>query len=400
MITIKNATVTQPEPCQHTLLVAQPSKVLRSFSRASLALALMSGIAAQAAERSVLVMQALTGPSAFVGVSIRDGMLLAIDESNKKQELGAGNSLKAITADDASDRNQTLTLLQRHAADPNVLLVMGPTSGAAAVAGANAANDLKIPLMTTSNSLDILKAGPWSYILTQPPFVSLPYIVKYAVEKLQVKNCTLIGIGDIEVYTAMQKHFEDGVKARGVRIGSVEAIKSSDADFSALATKVASRDQDCVFVSATAPQGANIILQLRQAGLDPKVKILGHVTMTSPQFVQRGGAAVEGVYVMGDWLVGGRDDASRAFARDFKAKYNAEADSWNAVGYSAMRVAITAIKNAGPNPSRETVRAALAKTKDVPVVVGSGKYSLDEQRVPTYGMNVLQVKGGQFVIAP
>lgn len=400
MIAIENGAANQPGPCQHTLVVARPSKVLRSFSRASLALALMSGIAAQAAERSVLVMQALTGPSAFVGVSIRDGMLLAIDESNKKQELGAGNSLKAITADDASDRNQTLTLLQRHAADPNVLMVMGPTSGAAAVAGANAANDLKIPLMTTSNSLDILKAGPWSYILTQPPFVSLPYIVKYAVEKLQVKNCTLIGIGDIEVYTAMQKHFEDGVKARGVRIGSVEAIKSSDADFSALATKVASRDQDCVFVSATAPQGANIILQLRQAGFDPKVKILGHVTMTSPQFVQRGGAAVEGVYVMGDWLVGGRDDASRAFARDFKAKYNAEADSWNAVGYSAMRVAITAIKNAGSNPSRETVRAALAKTKDVPVVVGSGKYSYDEQRVPTYGMNVLQVKGGQFVIAP
>lgn len=160
MIAIENGAANQPGPCQHTLVVARPSKVLRSFSRASLALALMSGIAAQAAERSVLVMQALTGPSAFVGVSIRDGMLLAIDESNKKQELGAGNSLKAITADDASDRNQTLTLLQRHAADPNVLMVMGPTSGAAAVAGANAANDLKIPLMTTSNSLDILKAGP------------------------------------------------------------------------------------------------------------------------------------------------------------------------------------------------------------------------------------------------
>ena len=398
MSTIEHASEKQQE--QSPSGVDRPSRLGRSWVHASLALAFLGSASVQAAEHSVLVMQALTGPSAFVGVSVRDGMLLAIEESNKKQELGAGNSLKAITADDASDRNQTITLLQRHAADPSVLMVMGPTSGAAAVAGANAANDLKIPLMSTTNSFDVLKAGPWSHILTQPPAVSLPHIVKYAVDKLQIKNCTLIGIHDIEIYTLMQKQFEDGVKARGVRIDSVEAIKSSDADFSALATKVVSKDQDCVFVSATAPQGANIILQLRQAGLDPKVKILGHVTMTSPQFVQRGGAAVEGVYVMGDWLVGGRDDAGRAFARDFKAKYKNEADGWNAVGYSAMRVAITAIKNAGPNPSREAVRAAIAKTKDVPVVVGSGKYSFDEQRVPTYGMNVLQVKGGQFVMAP
>lgn len=401
MSAIEKVRVKRPELYQRTFFRgARLSKVLRSFTRAGLAFALLGSVAAQAAEYSILVMQALTGPTAFVGVSVRDGMLLAIEESNKKQELGAGNSIKGITADDASDRIQTLTLVQRHAADPNVLIVMGPTSGAVAVAGANAANDFKIPLMTTTNVLDVLKAGPWSYILTQPVVVSLPYIVKYAVDKLQVKNCTSIGIYDIEVYTLMQKQFEDGVKARGVRIGSVEAIKSSDSDFSALATKVASRDQDCVFVSAPAPQGANIILQLRQAGLDPKVKILGHVAMTSPQLIERGGAAVEGVYVLGDWLVGGRDDASRAFSRDFKAKYGAEADGWNAVGYSSMRVAITAIKNAGPNPSRETVRVALAKTKDVPVVVGGGKYSYDDQRVPTYGMNVLQVKGGKFVIAP
>ena len=368
------------------------------IKKAAAGLCLVGAAVAQAADHSVLVMQALTGPSAFVGTSVRDGMLLAIEESNRKQELGAGHRIKPVVVDDASDRNQTLTLLQRHAADPAVVLVMGPTSGAAAVAGANAANDLKIPMLSTTNSLDVLKAGPWSHILTQPPSVSMPTIVRHAVEQLKVKNCAVIGIHDIEIYTLMQKQFEDGVKARGVKIGSVEAIKSSDADFSALATKVASQDQDCVFISATAPQGANVVLQLRQAGLDPQTRILGHVTMTSPQFIQRGGAAVEGVYVMGDWVVGGRDAAGQAFAQAFKARFKQEADGWNAVGYSVMRVAIAAMRSAGPNLSRESLRAALAQTRNVPVVVGSGKYSLDESRIPNYGMNVLQVKGGQFTL--
>lgn len=351
------------------------------------------------AEYSVLVMQALTGPTAFVGTAVRDGMMYAIEEANKKQELGAGNSIKGIVADDASDRVQTLTLVQRYAANPNVVLIMGPTSGAVAVAAGNAANDLKIPLMTTTSSLDVLKAGAYSFILTQPPHVAVPYIANYAIDKLKVKNCSVIGIHDIEVYVQMQKQFEDAVKSKGVNI-STEFIKSSDSDFSALATKVVAAGPDCIFLSTTAPQGANIVVQLRQAGLDPKTRIMGHTTLTSSQLVERGGAAVEGVYVISDWVMGGRDEASRVFVRDYKARFNAEPDGWNAVGYSAMKLAIQAIKAAGPTVTRDSVRAALAKTKDIPVVVGNGKYTLNAQRVPDYGMNVLQVKNGHFTLAP
>ena len=42
----------------------------------------------------------------------------------------------------------------------------------------------------------------------------------------------------------------------------------------------------------------------------------------------------------------------------------------------------------------------LAKVKDVQVVVGQGRYALDDQRVPCVGMNVLVVKDGRFVLAP
>lgn len=372
----------------------------RSIVRPTLAMLGMALMGhAMAAEYSVLVMQALTGPTAFVGTPVRDGMMYAIEESNKNQELGAGNSIKGIVADDASDRVQTLTLVQRHAANPNIVLIMGPTSGAVAVAASNAANDLKIPLMTTTSSMDVLKAGPYSFILTQPPHIAVPYIANYAINKLKVKNCSVIGIHDIEVYVQMQKQFEDAVKAKGVNI-TTEFIKASDSDFSALATKVVSREPDCIFLSTTAPQGANIVVQLRQAGLDSKTRIMGHTTLTSAQLIERGKTAVEGVYVISDWVMGGRDDASRAFVRDYKARFNTEPDGWNATGYSAMRLAIQAIKAAGPSVTRDSVRAALANSKDIPVVVGNGKYTLNAQRVPDYGMNVLQVTNSQFRLAP
>lgn len=48
------------------------------------------------------------------------------------------------------------------------------------------------------------------------------------------------------------------------------------------------------------------------------------------------GPGVEGIYVTGDWLVGGRDDAGGVVARDFKTRYITKADGWSAVGYSVM----------------------------------------------------------------
>lgn len=355
---------------------------------------------AHSAEYTVVVMQAMTGGAAFIGVPASQGAQVAAEEINRKQELGAGNSIKVIAVDDANDRTQTLSLIQRFAADPNVLMVLGPTSGAVAVAGAAAANTGKLPLQSNSNSTDVLKAGPWSYILTQPGEITLPYMANYAVDKLKVKDCTVIGIHDVEIYVTMQKVFENTVKSKGGKIGSVEAIKGTDSDFSALATKVVSRDSDCVFISASAPQAANIVVQLRQAGLSRKTQIMGHNALSSPQFIERGGKAVEDVYLIGDWLPGANDETSRNFAAAYKAKYKVEPDNWSAWGYSAMRLAADAIKQAGPNPTRETVRAAMAKAKDVPVLVGNGKYTRDADRVPFVGMHVLQVKNGNFVKAP
>jgi branched-chain amino acid transport system substrate-binding protein len=376
----------------------KPVKTLIAMALASAGLA--TTLSASAAEYTVVVLQSITGGAAFIGAPVKDGMVLAAEEINRKQELGAGNTLKVIVADDANDRAQILSLVTRYAADPSVLMILGPTSGAVAVAAANAANDLKVPMMTTSNSTDVLKAGTWSNILTQPASVTIPHIINYTADKLKAKSCAIIGLSDVEAYVTIQKTYEDGIKAKGVRIASVESIKGSDSDFSAVATKVAGGNQDCVFVSAAAPQAANIVIQLRQAGLDPKTRIVGHSSMASPQFVQRGGKAVDGSILIGDWVPGGADDFGRAFNAAFKAKHNADADNWAAVGYGGMRVAAAIIKGAGANPTREAVRNSMAKVRDVKVVVGQGIYSVDAERVPRIGMNVLTVQDGRFTLAP
>lgn len=355
---------------------------------------------AQAEDYKVVILQSLTGPAAFIGASVADGAEMAAEELNENGFFGEGTTFEFEVADDATDRTQTLSLMTRYAADPDVIAVFGPTSGAVALSGANVANERQLPNVTTTNSYEIIENGPWSNILTQPADVTIPFIANYAVDVLGVENCAIIGIKDIEAYLALQRQFEQHIEERGVNIASIDGVAGSDSDFSALATRIATSEQDCIFVGAPAAQGANIILQLKQAGLDPSIPILGHNAFASPSFIEKGGAAVEGVYMMGSWVPGGFDEFSTTFAENFQERTGEPADEWNAVGYSGMQVIAHALRDAAPDITRAGFRDALLEQQDVPVVMGQGSYSYDEERVPRFGMKVMIVEDGQFVEAP
>lgn len=362
--------------------------------------ALLTSTVAKAEEYHVVVLQALTGPAAFIGTAVADGMRLAEQQINEQGLLGDDNTLKVTYADDATDRTQTMSLIARYNNDPLILGILGPTSGAVAIAGASSGNQYQIPVITTTNTPEVLEQGPWSFILTQPPEITIPYLAEYAVDVKGVKECAIVGIRDIEAYVSLQKQFEALVTEKGVKITAVEQVGGTDSDFSSVATKIATSQQDCVFVSASASQGANIIVQLRQAGLDPTIPIFGHNAFASPEFLDRGGAGVEGVTFIADWIPGGYDEFTTAFADTFRERFNHEADNWNAVGYGGMLVMANALKNMGPDASREALRDQLGKTSDVRVAAGQGTYSLDEKRYPHVGMNVLTVQNGEFVAAP
>ena len=104
--------------------------------------------------------------------------------------------------------------------------------------------------------------------------------------------------------------------------------------------------------------------------------------------------------IIADWVPGGVSAQGKAFAVAYKKATGKEADNWAALGHTFMTVMAHAIKTASPNPTREKVRDALTKSRNIPVVVGAGSYSFTESRMPNYGAAFLIVKDGAFVAAP
>jgi predicted TIM-barrel enzyme len=62
-----------------------------------------------------------------------------------------------------------------------------------------------------------------------------------------------------------------------------------------------------------------------------------------------------------------------------------------------MQTVANAIRNAGEEVNRETLREAMAATKDLPVFMGQGLLSFDENRIPSMGGIVMQLKNGTWV---
>jgi branched-chain amino acid transport system substrate-binding protein len=371
-------------------------KVIK-FLALALATALMSH--AQAADRKIVILQALTGAAAFVGVPASEGMKFAADELNARNFLANGDKIVYEVVDSASARAQSVAAVTRYAADPSVLFILGPTTAPEAIPAAGVANEAKIPMMPMTGALALLKAGPWGFTSAQPSIVTMPLLADYAMDVAKVKSCATIRLTDNEAHVDLERIFVEHAQKRGMVFVDRAGIKQADSDFATIATRIVAAKPDCVVLFTLAPTAANLAIQLKQAGLPPSVKLIGQTAMASQQLTSIGGAAVEGIVFNTDWTPGGNTPAAEAFAKAFQAKTGTEADNWSALGYSYMMVVASAFKAASPNPTREEIRAAMANTKDVPVVVGSGKFSFVD-RIPTYGTSFLMVKDGKFVPAP
>ncbi len=349
---------------------------------------------ASAAEVKIGVVMATTGTFAFVGAPLVNGVKMAEEELQAKNFFG-DTKVTVIYADNQSDKQQAITLINKMATADNVGMIIGPVSTGEAMATAPVAVDLKVPMYSTATDPAVLQAGPWVFKSTEIAEAYMAQLGKAVAEQVKPKSCFVVFIRDNEGYVRQSNILRDTIKAGGVNIAGEELILAADTDFTALATKIVASKADCLFMSTPPAQGANIVVQAKQAGLDPNAILIGNTGMTSDQYT-KAGAAVNNTYIPADYLPNGVNDFAKTFIANYTKKYNVAPDGWAGMGYSMMLVVANAVKNAGAEPTRDRIRQAMSETKDVPVVVGQGTYSIDADRIPHYGTAVLLFRDGKW----
>ncbi len=343
---------------------------------------------------------ALTGTYAWIGVPSREGLEVGIEEVNTSGVLGA-NKLRVLIEDTASDKTQAISLINRFSARDKTVMVLGPSSSSEGVAIGPVANELKIPLLTTTAVSDAInKSGQWVFKTPASPALVIGDVAKYAVDKMGVKSVAMVWGRNNDGQVGQKNAALEVFKSRGTKIEAEESVLTSDTDFLAVITKIIATKPEAVFMALVAEQSANFIIQARQQGIDPKTKFLGVPNFGSDQFTLIGGKAVEGAVYVADYYAGQESDENKRFVAAYRNKYNRTPDNGAALGYTTAKIVAAALKDVGANPTHETVRLSLLKIKDLPVILGRGKFNFDSDRGALYEGVIMTVKDGKFIPAP
>ncbi|WP_173933979.1 ABC transporter substrate-binding protein [Chelativorans sp. Marseille-P2723] len=365
---------------------------------ASATLIASSSMSVHAAEILVGVAAELTGLNANVGTQTARGIEVGVEWLNANHDMN-GNTIRLMIEDNATDKAQSMTLLNKFALRDNVHVVVGTSSSILALSIAPRAEELQVPMITSAFAPAVVEGRKWVFKASDTPARMFQSIANYTADVLKPETCVRVYARDNEAYVEQSNVWARIVKEKGVEIVDEPSILLSDTDFTAIATRIVDLDPDCLHLAMTPETSANFVIQTKSAGLDPDTLIIGGTTMATGFFLDAAGEAAEGTYSLADYSPGGINELGKTFEAAYEAKFGEKPDNFSAVGFAEALVIGQAIKAAGDNPTRDSIREAMAGLKDVETIIGNGTLSMVDQ-MAQYQMNVLTVEDGQLVRAP
>jgi len=288
----------------------------------------------------------ITGPQAHIGVDIRNGVQLAIDDINAAGLNIDGKKIKLelVAEDDEANPTKAATVAQK-LVDAKVVAVVGHFNSGASIPASKIYSDAGIPQISPSstNPKYTQQGFKTTFRVVANDDQQGPVGAKFALEKLKPK--TVAVIDDSTSYgQGLADTFEAAAKAGGAKIVAREHTTDKDTDFKAILTKIKGKKPEVVFFGGIDPQAGPMVKQMGELGI--KAKFMGGDGMQTPNFIKLAGNAAEGAMASMPGLPKDQMPGGAKFLEKFKAKFNADVELFAPMGYDAVYVFVEAMKRA------------------------------------------------------
>jgi branched-chain amino acid transport system substrate-binding protein len=304
----------------------------------------------------------LTGPQAHIGIDIRNGVQLAIEDANAANlEIGGRKvRFEMIAEDDEANPTKATTVAQK-LVDSKVAGVVGHFNSGASIPASKIYSDAGIPQISPSstNPKYTLQGFKTAFRVVAHDDQQGPTLGKFALEKLKAR--TIAVIDDSTAYgQGLADAFAATVKAGGAKVVAREHTTDKDTDFKAILTKIKGTKPDLIMFGGIDPQAGPMVKQMAELGI--KAKFMGGDGMQTPNFIKLAGGAAEGVMASIPGLPKEEMPGGRLFLEKYKAKFKSEVELFAPMGYDAVMVFIDAMKRAGSTDSAKFL-PELGKTR-------------------------------------
>ncbi|WP_366922296.1 ABC transporter substrate-binding protein [Metallumcola ferriviriculae] len=336
----------------------------------------------------------LTSGSAYQGQSFKRGISMAIDEVNGDGGVN-GAELKIIFEDDKSIPTEGVNAAEKLITQDNVSAILANFNSSVTLAVRAVTEREKVVQLTPGSTADsITEPGhPYMFRNLMPNSFQGPQLAKFVTKKLNLKNVAIIA-ENTDYGRSGAEQYKETAEGLGANIMAVEYYNHGDKDFYAQLTKFKNLNPDAVFIAGLITEGAQILKQARDLGLE--TQWLGLGGFTNDKFAELAEGAAEGMIHVSYFEPGAYEyfPESKEFVENYNEKYGMNPDMYAANGYEAAKILAEAIRMAGSG-EREKIREAMTQIKDLPGICGPTTF--DENGQASKGLLFVRIEDGKRV---
>lgn len=360
----------------------------------TLAASLLIGAAAGAQEPGITdkaikigIFGPLSGSNMAYGFDVVNAAKMYYDKINKEGGIH-GRKIEYVVEDDRCNANDLVAAVKKLVEQDQVFMLNGGSCSAAVVAAKDYVVRNKVPYIMLNASGDGALFPPTDYIFgaySISQYAVGGAMVDFAAKQFGAKNVAYINHDDAYGAWNLEGSKVDA-EALGVKL-SVESVNPNINDVTAPFLKLRASNPDAIIIVTYARPAALLVKKAAEMGFNKPIILSTTGTASLSQMVENVGKdALKNFYiqeVMVDAPGGPKlkpiYDMYKAAYPDLAAKPD-HPQTYMPYGISPAMSLVKALQDAGPNPTREKVIAAL-KTQDFDsgVVAGPVKFGPDNR---------------------
>jgi len=350
-----------------------------------------------------------TGGSAPMGVSMRDGVKVAVKEINDKGGV-LGRPIQLIERDDEAKNERGVQVAQELINKEKVVATVGFANTGVALAAQRFYQEAKIPVMNNVATGSIITKQfadqPENYVFrtSANDQIQTAMIVDEVIGKRKLSKVAILA--DSTNYGQLgREDLEKALDKRGIKAVTVEKYNIKDVDMTPQLLKAKAAGAQIVITYGIGPELAQIANGMEKLGW--KVPLIGSWTLSMANFIDNAGKNGEGAIMPQTFIQDPNTPRRKAFIDGYLKAHNPAGGRIPspvsaAQGYDSIYLLVAAIKQAGSTEGPK-VRAALENLNEkVDGVVASydKPFTKDDHEAIKMGMPVFgEVKSGQVVLA-
>ena len=378
-----------------------------AFAASLLCSTLLAGQAMAADPIKIGLTGPFTGGSASMGVSMRDGVKLAVSEINKAGGV-LGRPIQLVERDDEAKNEVGVQIAQELINKEQVVATMGFINTGVALASQRFYEENEIPVINnvatgTLITKQFLKPDfekNYVFRMSANDLIQSNMIVEEAIAKRGFKRPAILA--DSTNYGQLgQADLLKALEARGVKAVTTEKFNIGDTDMTSQLLRAKAANADVVLTYGIGPELAQIANGMAKLGW--KVPLVGSWTLSMSTFIDNAGPNGEGAVMPQTFIQAPSTPKRKAFIEAYQAAYKVDripSPISAAQGYDGVYLLAAAI-NQAKSTEGPKIQAALenlsTKVEGVVTTYDHPFTATDHEsitgNIPVFGL----VKGGRVV---